>query len=595
MPSGAGTRCYGFISEEGEWEHCTRPEYAGDIEINPKSETFPHRLTGDCRCGVRHDPAPPATLVAHRNGAAPKTKAVKHEELAKPTGPKLYYYPDAAGQILFRVRRYYVGGQKKFIQETPTGDGGEWEAGLNGVEPFLYRLPEIQRRGRDPLFVVEGEKDADRLASLGLFATTSPMGAGKWYAGYAAQLGDGPVYVLPDNDDPGRAHAAKIVETRRDAVVVELPGLGDKEDVSDWLDRSGDADTLRAIAEAAQGTQDRPARFEPADLAAAIERPPEKPEMLIEDLIYPGRVHGLYSGGGLGKSWLALWTIKKIIEQGKNVALIDHENGLRIVADRLRSMGVDSEVIRRHLIYVPFPSMPLSADATADFVSLLEEHDPALVVIDSWIACLAAAGLDENSAVDIAKWTEAYPQQARKRGIAVLILDHIPKEGGSARGSGRKLDYVDVMHELRNPLKFDRQTIGRIDLHLRKDREGWLPRGLMFRVGGGPDGFVLERCGGLFPSADEATGLLPIEQVALDALRSFGEQGATDKEWREEAMNRGLARSTYYKHKETLGGLTHVKKVADRFYCKTPAKAGSTEVHAESIRPDGPRLTEGGP
>jgi hypothetical protein len=56
------------------------------------------------------------------------------------------------------------------------------------------------------------------------------------------------------------------------------------------------------------------------------------------------------------------------------------------------------------------------------------------------------------------------------RGVAVLLLDHVPKEGNTARGSGRKLDYVDAMWELRNPQKFNRETVGRIDMHLRKDR-----------------------------------------------------------------------------------------------------------------------------
>jgi hypothetical protein len=135
------------------------------------------------------------------------------------------------------------------------------------------------------------------------------------------------------------------------------------------------------------------------------------------------------------------------------------------------------------------PSMPLSDVASAEFEELLEDIKPALVVVDSWINCISAAGLDENSSTDIARWTDAYPQRARVRGVAVLLLDHVPKEDNTARGSGRKLDYVDAMWELRNPQRFDRETVGRIDMHLRKDREGWLPKHLT-SVGAGKDGFV---------------------------------------------------------------------------------------------------------
>jgi hypothetical protein len=168
------------------------------------------------------------------------------------------------------------------------------------------------------------------------------------------------------------------------------------------------------------------------------------------------------------------------------------------------------------------------------------------------------------------------------RGVAVLLLDHVPKEGNTARGSGRKLDYVDAMWELRNPQAFDRETVGRIDMHLRKDREGWLPRALTFSVGVGEDGFIFKRSVGTFESADEATGLLPSDRTTLDALRSLGSSGALDKEWREEAMARGLGRTTYYRSRGTLVELGYVEKVMDRFFLKSPAKPMSHEVPPES-------------
>src|SRR5918995_1185637 len=195
------------------------------------------------------------------------------------------------------------------------------------------------------------------------------------------------------------------------------------------------------------------------------------------------------------------------------------------------------------------------------------------VVIDSWINCISAAGLDENSSTDIARWTDAYPQRARVRGVAVLLLDHVPKEGNTARGSGRKLDYVDAMWELRNPQKFDRETVGRIDMHLRKDREGWLPRALTFSVGVGEDGFIFQRSAGTFESADEATGLLPSDRTTLEALRALGSMGAFDKEWREEAIARGLGRTTYYRSRGTLLELGNVEQGMNKYFVKNSCKS----------------------
>jgi hypothetical protein len=325
----------------------------------------------------------------------------------------------------------------------------------------------------------------------------------------------------------------------------------------------------------------RRARFERIDLGEPIASGMEPPDMLVPEELYAGRVHCIYSAGGTGKTFKALWLIKQVIDQGKPVLLLDLENGTRIISDRLRDLGAEAEQVRRHLYYYPFPSMPLTDDASVEFEELLEEIKPALIVVDSWINCLSAAGLDENSATDIAQWAEAYPQRARVRGIAALLLDHVPKEGGSARGSGRKLDYVDVMWELRNPQKFDRETVGRIDMHLRKDREGWLPRVLTFSVGAGEDGFIFKRSAGTVEPIDE-DGLSASERMTLESLRALGSMGAFDKEWREETIASGLSRATYYRCRETLMRLDFVEQVMNKFFVKLPANPKSHEVSKES-------------
>ena len=337
----------------------------------------------------------------------------------------------------------------------------------------------------------------------------------------------------------------------------------------------------------------RKARFERIDLGEPIASGMEPPEMLVPEELYAGRVHGIYAAGGTGKTFKALWLIKKVIDQGKPVLLLDLENGVRIISDRLRDLGADAEQVRRHLYYYPFPSMPLSDDASAEFEDLLEEIKPALVVVDSWINCISAAGLDENSATDIALWAEAYPQRARVRGVACLLLDHVPKEGGSARGSGRKLDYVDVMWELRNPQKFDRETVGRIDLHLRKDREGWLPKVMTFSVGASKDGFIFKRSLGTVEPTDEE-GLAKSERTTLEALQALGSMGAFDKDWREETLARGLSRATYYRARETLVRLDLVEQVMNKFFSKVPAKQKSHEVSKESHETDETTANGGG-
>jgi hypothetical protein len=372
-------------------------------------------------------------------------------------------------------------------------------------------------------------------------------------------------------------------------------------DLTETYTAPGEKVYFRGIPKTPETSEEprRKARFERIDLGEPISSGMEPPEMLVPEELYAGRVHCIFAAGGTGKTFKALWLIKKVVDQGKPVLLLDLENGVRIISDRLRDLGTDAERARQHLYYYPFPSMPLSDGASAEFEELLEEVRPALVVVDSWINCIAAAGLDENSATDIAQWTEAYPQRARVRGIACLLLDHVPKEGGSARGSGRKLDYVDVMWELRNPQKFDRETVGRIDMHLRKDREGWLPKVMTFSVGGGEGGFIFKRSLGTVEAIDE-DGLSSKERATLEALAALGSMGAFDKEWKEEAETRDVRKSKYYEARRRLLDLNLVEKVMDKYFIKDLQKRGpdkSTGLqtdHAGAISPVSPHSLRSG-
>ena len=77
---------------------------------------------------------------------------------------------------------------------------------------MLYRLPEVIQavKAGETVFICEGEKDVDRLRSLGLTATTNAGGAGKWQESYNQFLKDADVIILPDNDPPGRKHGLQV-------------------------------------------------------------------------------------------------------------------------------------------------------------------------------------------------------------------------------------------------------------------------------------------------------------------------------------------------------------------------------------------------
>ena len=136
----------------------------------------------------------------------------KRERKAKPKlGPIVatYDYVDAAGALILQVTRHEP---KDFRQRRPDPDKpGEWIWTVKGIcgRP-LYRLPDLlDSEPAVDVFLVEGEKDADRLRALGLTATTSSQGAGNWKHTDHSPLAGRHVVLVPDNDDTGRGYAAE--------------------------------------------------------------------------------------------------------------------------------------------------------------------------------------------------------------------------------------------------------------------------------------------------------------------------------------------------------------------------------------------------
>lgn len=160
-----------------------------------------------------------------------------------------YDYVSEAGELLFQVCRMEP---KTFRQRRPDGSGWSWS--VAGVRQVPYRLPQLLEQPEALVFIVEGEKDADALASAGMVATCNAGGANKWPNELTQHFKGRRVVILPDNDDPGRSHA-QMVAGKLDGVaasvrIVELPGLPEKGDVSDWLAAGHDADELVRLVEA---------------------------------------------------------------------------------------------------------------------------------------------------------------------------------------------------------------------------------------------------------------------------------------------------------------------------------------------------------
>jgi predicted P-loop ATPase len=150
-------------------------------------------------------------------------------------------------------------------QESPEAfcrhpDLAHYLKGAGDVPHILYALPGLARGIReqpdDPVFITEGEKDADTLIALGLIATTNPDGALKWKPEYNEWFRNRDVVVMIDNDPNGRKRgkmlAVALYRFAKSTKLVELPGLARNADVTDWLQTGKSQADLMAAVEATE-------------------------------------------------------------------------------------------------------------------------------------------------------------------------------------------------------------------------------------------------------------------------------------------------------------------------------------------------------
>ncbi|WP_219336963.1 VapE domain-containing protein [Acetobacter orientalis] len=182
-----------------------------------------------------------------------KPQAGNGQSSAKPRIVQTYDYVSIDGELLFQVCRMEP---KDFRQRKPVAGGG-WAWSTKGLPRIPYRLPEVLTaiKSKKTVYVVEGEKSADKLLSLGLVATCSPGGAGKWKPECTRVLGGADIIILPDNDAPGQKHAKDVAQALHGVAarvrVLTLPDLAAKGDVFDWLGAGNTVADLEALVKTA--------------------------------------------------------------------------------------------------------------------------------------------------------------------------------------------------------------------------------------------------------------------------------------------------------------------------------------------------------
>lgn len=365
-------------------------------------------------------------------------------------------YRDWDGTLAYEKIRF----EPKDFRIRRPGPGDEHIWNMKGVRELLLRLPEIKvaLESGQPIFVVEGEKDVRSLEGIGLVATCNTHGAGKddskpKWTDYHARFMKGPdgklkpklVVVLADNDNAGRAHARAVAVSLRKlgikVKVIDLPGLEEKGDVTDYLRKGGTKqhiiDLVKSTPEFRMENEAPAVDFEPQTLAQLMAKTFPSPRWAIEDLL-PEGLTIMAGAPKLGKSWLCL-DIGLAVSRGSmvlgdyqasrgEVLILALEDNERRLQNRFNTIASEDQTSHNAELYLTneIPGMALGGITALD--EWLQAHPECrLVIIDTLQKFIPVADKGTNAYQADYSVGSVLQKLAMKHGIALLVVHHMRK------------------------------------------------------------------------------------------------------------------------------------------------------------------------
>jgi putative DNA primase/helicase len=373
-----------------------------------------------------------------------------------------YPYRDENGTELFQSVRY--ADPKDFRPRHRDKNTGAWIYSLKDVRRVVYRLNELQRK--DGAVFAEGEKDCNRLWDLGIPATCNIGGASKstkhskWLEDYTTQLVNAGVKrfrVIPDNDEPGRAHASHIVRSCRaagiDAGFVVLP-VG--KDASDYLDAGHTKEDLVALLKNPLSELPAVAVGESSTVASVEVAEPAGPVLVTMNTVKPqpvswlwtyrlarGKVTLIIGDPGKGKSFLTLDMAARLstgrdwpdgqpnVEPPSDAVFLAAEDGLAdTMLPRLDAMGADTSRIHillgvRDRVGENERGFNFQTDLQ-ELRAVIVEKKATLVVVDPVSNYLG--NTDAYRDTEVRQVLMPLVGLAASTGVAVVLVMHLTKD-----------------------------------------------------------------------------------------------------------------------------------------------------------------------
>lgn len=429
----------------------------------------------------------------------------------------IYNYKNEDGQTIGVVHRLHSEKPEKpsksFIPYFKLDDKGQLIKGIpeemKGLIP-LYGLCSVLDKSL-PVYIVEGEKSASALHSLGFQAVTSQGGSNAIHSSDWNFLNDcQQLYILPDFDDAGEKYAEQAYKKiiTKNCHLIRLPHVDKGDDICDvisnkfpqlnWdeiapLNNYENHAEIKVFIEGLfqQHKIEIPIEwkvvFTKANLPAIsiydFQRMPiVKREAYLAPWLTSSSINMVFAARGLGKTFFSLSCAIAVAEgeevmgykasKAVPVLYLDGEMQSPLLQERFHLLrNGNKENIPFHLVTPDLLKervMPdlASSEGQADIDELIEKLAIKVLFIDN-LSTLVRTGKENESEswLPLQTWLIGL----RAKGLAIVIVHHANKNGGQ-RGTSRKEDIMDNVISLKHPDDYEEHQGARFLVEYTKAR-----------------------------------------------------------------------------------------------------------------------------
>lgn len=383
----------------------------------------------------------------------------------------------------------------RIVHRTP--DKKFRQSGHKNGQAQLYRLSKVRTAiaAGQPIYLVEGEKDVAAMETLGVTATTTPMGAANFHRADISPLAGAHIIVVPDRDEAGKKYAITATSSLTDiakTIEIRLPLEG-----KDAADHIAAGHTLEQLVltpldpvELEQPTDDTDPATRRITLTKASTIRVRRVRWLWEGRIAHGTLALLAGREGIGKSTIGYDLAARVTKGTLDGENYSHPHAVLIAATedswehtivpRLIAASANLDLVYRIEVET-YDHLRLTLSLPRDYDQVeqaAKETEAALLILDPLMSTIDAK-LDTHRDREVRQALEPLVAVADRARMSVIGLIHHNKSGATdalnlvmaskaftavARSVHTCINDPDDETETRKIFATSKNNLGRLDL-----------------------------------------------------------------------------------------------------------------------------------